>query len=100
MRIRCTRTRNHLCRLGAAPSGDKRGLRPLPMFKEDFEKFAAMANQLVTADNHHYVCVLVGRAGRQGAGLPVEAGLTADQQVLHAFGNPRHNTWRVNKMQL
>ena len=59
------------------------------MFKEDFEKFVAVANELVTAHNLHYVCVLVGRAGHQGAGL----------QVLHAFNNRRHKL-RVKKMQL
>ena len=66
------------------------------MLKEDFHKFVAMAQHLVTADNEHYVCVLVGRARRQ----MVEAGPTAEQQVVQAFGNQRANTWRVKKFQL
>ena len=76
-----------MCRLGAASSGDKRRLRPLPMIKEDFEKFVAVANELVTAENWHYVCVLVGRA--EGAG----------KQVLHAFSNPKHK-WHLEKFKL
>ena len=47
------------------------------MLKEDFQKFVAMVNELATADNQHYVCALVGRARRQGAGLLVEAWFTA-----------------------
>ena len=89
MRIRFACTRNQLCRLGAAPSGDKRRLRPPPMFKEDFEKFVAVANELVTAHNWHYVCVLVGPAGHQVAGL----------DWLRPFTNPTHK-WRVKKIHL
>ena len=67
------------------------------MLKEDFAKFVAMANQLVTADNEHYVCVLVGRARRQGSGLLGEAGLSAEQQVLQAFIRQMDANWRVKK---
>ena len=59
------------------------------MLKEDFHKFVAMVNELVTETNQHYVCVLVGRARRQGAGILVEAGFTAEQEVLRRFGSQR-----------
>ena len=70
------------------------------MLKEDFHTFVAMAEHLVTADNEHYVCVLVGRARRQGSGLLVEAGVSAEQQVLTAFGSQRDKGWRVKKFQI
>ena len=77
-------------------SGDKRGQRPLPLLKDDFDKFVQMVSNLVTADNQHYVCVLVGRARRQGSGLLVEAGVSAEQQVLQAF-RTETSTWRDMK---
>ena len=88
-------------RLGATVSGDKRGMRPLAMWKEDFDKFVAMANELVTADNQHYVCVLVGRARRPGSGLFMEAGLSAERQVLQAFGiHQNHQNLHFKQFQL
>ena len=52
------------------------------MAKQDFDKFVGTVNGLVTPSNGNYICVLVGRARRQGAGLQVEGGVTAEQQVL------------------
>ena len=69
------------------------------MLKEDFHKFVAMVNELVTETNQHYVCVLVGRARRQGSGLLVEAGVSAEQQVLSAFVSQRENRWRAERFQ-
>ena len=88
---------------GKGPSGnvgDKRDSRPLAMAKQDFEKFVSTVSSLVTPLNENYVCVLVGRARRQGAGLQVEAGLSAEQQVLQVFGAIKDAKWRVKTIRM
>jgi len=67
----------------------------VPIWTDDLQLFAQVANQLVTAENKAYVVVFVGRAKRQGAGLCVEAGITAEQRIIDTFKDP---SWRVKRI--
>ncbi len=77
---------------------DKRHCRPLPLWKSDFEAFAATVNALVTAENESHAIVFCGRARRQGAGLAVEAGVALEKQILDVFQKQEGASWRAKRL--
>ena len=82
---------------------DNRKNRPVPVWKEDLQRFVETVSPLVTAENASSICVLVGRARRPGAGLFVEAGHHAAGQVLEVLNDAQGKDdprWRVKNVTL
>ena len=78
----------------------KKKRRPTPLLDDDFTAFADTTSRLITAENEGYAVVLMGRAGRPGAGLLSEVGLSVQVAVVNAMKEKSKGTFRAKQIRL
>ena len=79
---------------------NSRRARPVPVLPEDLGQFADVIDRMVTAESESYACIFMGRASRSGAGMAVEAGVSAESQVINIVRDKTKGNMRVKRFRL